>query len=231
MRGKAKRIPVVMCTWQRIEHLPRTIAMLERQRGVERPLLCVWNNNTLARDEIDRILASAKTIETRVHHSDENIGGEGRFRLARRLAPDEPFVIFIDDDVVFANDWGLAGFTREATPGTMRSHWSWRFRPGGNYWDRDRAMPGEPAHYTGVAGFVADTAVFLRDDTLECPDRYRFIEDVWLCYIAHHRMGWDLRASITPVLIHDDGKDQFRALGDKKSEFLDLLRRQYGWQV
>lgn len=102
-----------MCTWRRPEYFHRTLRCLETQQRV-RVELHVWNNNPDIAEELE-VTAAASRIPVRFHHSPENIGGFGRFHLARMLAPVHPFVVFIDDDQLFGAHT-IATLRREARP-------------------------------------------------------------------------------------------------------------------
>ena len=74
------QLPVIVCTWRRIERLPRTLELLAAQ---DVPVqACIWNNSP-ERDRVDAAAARAG-IPVSVYHSPRNIGGFGRFYLARQ---------------------------------------------------------------------------------------------------------------------------------------------------
>jgi hypothetical protein len=225
-------IPVVMCTWRRIERLPKTLDLLAAQT-CDTFSFFIWNNNPEYAERIDALAASRDwPYPIAVHHSRENIGGFGRFVLCRSLAEDGRFThaIFIDDDQEFSPRM-VSGFIAEAEPETIRSRWSFTFRKGSHYWDRVRRRSGEPAHYCGTCGMVADLGVFREERFFTgCPERFRFVEDLWLSYYAQHVLGWRLLGSGVKVETIVDGKDSYMSLSRAKKEVLEHLRGM-GWQV
>ena len=88
-----------MCTWRRLARLERTLELLAAQTvPVE---LYVWNNNWREQARVNEAARTAP-IPTHVVHSRRNIGGFGRFYLARELASAAGQVVFIDDDQEFS---------------------------------------------------------------------------------------------------------------------------------
>jgi hypothetical protein len=227
--GPGPVLPVVMAVWQRIEFLPTTIAMLERQAGV-RPELHLWVNNVEVADTA-HALAAAASIPVHVTISPENIGGIGRFHAARKLAGAHPFVVFVDDDQTFADD-ALRVMLDEVAPGSMLATYGFQMDCPHSYWQRRLPKPGDWIQYAGTCGMIADTAVFADDRLFDCPERYTFVEDLWLSFFAEHELGWSLRRSRAPFHQIDDGRNQWRLLGpDLKSEFVRHLVAERGWQV
>ena len=91
-------MPVVMCTWQRIERLPRTLELLAAQ---DVPVvLYICNNNRREADRLDALLAQSP-VPVQSVHSSRNVGSFARFYLARDLAERHDTILFIDDDQDF----------------------------------------------------------------------------------------------------------------------------------
>jgi hypothetical protein len=222
-------VPVVMCVWQRVEFLAATIAQLERQVGV-RPELHLWVNNAAAADDARRI-AGAAAIPVHVTVSPENIGGIGRFHVARALAHAHPYVVFIDDDQVF-DEHALRVLLDEAGPGRIAAQYAFQLECPHSYWQRRLPKPGDPVQYAGTGGMIADSSIFADRRALACPDRFSFVEDLWLSYLAEHELGWTLVRSAARFKQVEDGRDQWTAMpSDFKSEFLRHLAAERGWQV
>jgi hypothetical protein len=227
------RLPVVMCVWDRLDRLPRTLRSIQHSVGV-RAEIFLWNNRSA---EADRVLrdaraacASSSDTGTRVTvaTSAVNIGGFGRFYWARRLAARRPFVVFLDDDQML-DPFSLAELAAEARPRALRAVWAYRFENRTEYWRRSQVRPGEPAHYLGTGGMVADTSIFLDDAVFGCPAPYWFIEDLWLSHYAHAELGWSLRRSHAEIGMIFDGRNQYRALRQAKDDFYRLLAQDPRW--
>lgn len=211
--------PVIMCTWKRLDNLPKTIEMLNKQ--TEPTVLYIWNNNKDIRKQIDQIVGKEKVLPIKVYHSTYNIGGFGRFYITKKIS--NQYSIFIDDDQNFATDT-VNKLLKEAKPKTIVSQWAFNFIDN-NYWQKQLIEPGKVADYCGTAGMVIDNEIFQNKEVYNCPKRYWFIEDLWLSHIAKNILGWELRKSKTEINLIDDGKDQMYGLVDKKNDFLMYLRK------
>lgn len=221
-------VPVVMCVWRRVAFLPATIAQLERQVGV-RPELHLWVNNPEAADDARRIAATA-TIPVAVTVSPQNIGGIGRFHAARELADHHPFVVFIDDDQVF-DEHALRTLLHEARPGKIAAQYAFQLECPHSYWQRRIPNPGDWVQYAGTGGMITDTAIFRDSRLFDCPERFSFVEDLWLSYFAEHELGWSLVRSAARFAQVEDGRNQWSAMPtDHKSAFVRHLVER-GWQV
>jgi hypothetical protein len=222
------RTPVIMCTWKRIERLARTLEMLA---GQEAPAtLYIWNNNRAAASRVDE-LVSRSSIPARSIHCSRNIGGFGRFYLARDLADHHDAAIFIDDDQEFGPSMvvdQLASFAPESLAGW----WAFRYAEGArSYAERHRVTTAfDSADYVGTGGMVAHTSVFADPALFRCPRRYWFVEDVWLSYFASHIRGWMLRRSLAEFEFAPDGLDIDLTLAATKVRMFRYLKRR-GWSV
>jgi len=218
-----------MCTWQRAARLPITLRQLSQQQGVT-PHLYIWNNNPDAAEEIDRHIADRPAgLAVSVHHNSTNIGGFGRFMYARQIAKQHPYVIFIDDDQELPPD-AIRTLAEDFEPRTIKGWHAFNFITPDNYWLRLPVRRGGAATYVGTCGMVADSRIFTEPKLFECPDEYKFIEDLWLCYVAEHHMGWKLRRSRVRLRFVIDTKNQVHGLMQKKTAFLSYLAST-GWNV
>jgi hypothetical protein len=222
------RVPVVLCTWRRPEQLRRTIALLQAQThpAVE---LHVWNNSRRISKRIDTIASEAADLPVRVTHSARNVGGFGRFYLARELAGDHPFVVFIDDDQTFSETF-IADLLADKQPRGIAGFWAYHFLSETEYADRNPAEPGERVKYCGTGGMISDSGIFSEPRLFECPGRFWFAEDLWLSYVADHLLDWEIRKSRVTMAMDEDGLDQFLLLHTTKSSLLQYLVGE-GWDV
>jgi len=208
-----------MCTWKRIERLPITIQLLEKQNYKDFTF-CIWNNNLDIKDEINRITA-ASGLNIEVHHNPENIGGLGRFYFAKQK---DGIIIFIDDDLEF--DETMVKYFVDTYKPKHISSWH-AFKIKGGYWNREQVHSGD-CDYAGMGGMVADSSVF-KDSRLfsELPDEYKFVEDLWLCYFAKYEHSYKIQACAPNIWAINDGKNQCNNLFKTKDLFLTELKRRY----
>lgn len=223
----ALSIPVIMCTWNRIDNLQKTITMLREQNiNVE---FHIWNNNASARKQIDTLVSNETSLPISVSHSKHNIGGFGRFYEARKLADQHPFVIFIDDDQEFEKN-AMKSFSKEGKKKTIVSQWAYSFDTTQNYWDKKEVQDqNETVHYCGTGGMIIDSSIFKTEELFKCPKQFWFIEDLWLSYIASKRFNWKLQKAKTDFVMLDDQKNQMYGLVDKKDAFLKYLVNERKW--
>jgi hypothetical protein len=217
-----------MCTWKRVERLPRTLEMLAEQDTPA--VLHVWNNNRRDAERIDEHLRRSP-IPARSVHCDRNIGCFGRFYVARDLAPAHRAVVFVDDD----QDFGPSMITDQSASFEARSlagWWAFTYRQGATtYAERDRVPAAfEVADYVGVGGMVADTSIFVDPGLFGCPRRYWFVDDIWLSYYASHVRGWRLRRSHAEFTFAPDEHDMDETLWATKARMFRYLKRR-GWRV
>jgi hypothetical protein len=222
----SQRIPVIMALWQRIPMLERIAGSLQMQKDAK-PILYLWNNNLAEKDRINKIVSKLQ-IPVMVLHSQTNIGGFGRFFLAREVQSKHRFIIFIDDDQVPTRTY-LSDVIQEYQSRHISSQWAYQFPNSVNYWHKVLPEKGGLADYCGTGGMIADSTIFTKKAVFLCPKRYWFVEDLWLSYVAY-QLGWKLTRSNTDLEILQDGLDQFSSLIDTKTSMLKYLhRRDKSW--
>jgi glycosyltransferase involved in cell wall biosynthesis len=233
-KGTLKSVPVIMCIWKRQENLPRTIELLKKQKNQNFDLF-LWNNNQDIKVSLDGTLNNLPTTFNKyLYTHEENIGGYGRFYLARALnkLKHYKYAIFIDDDETF-NESMVDDFLSEAEPEKMTSIWGHQLVKGQNYQVRRHARFGQDCQYCGTGGMVVDISIFSDNKVFDCPKKYWFIEDLWLSYVGHTK-GWKLKGSKAKVVPrHNDGKDMtvwHSGIASLKIEMLEYLRKE-GWDV
>lgn len=189
--------------------------------------LFIWNNNPALRRFVDGAVAGQPDLAVEVIHSSRNIGGFGRFYIARHLAGDFPYVVFLDDDQVPAPEF-VECLVTEFRPKTIRGAWAFRFRTTRSYWDRVAAPPGEQVKFCGNGGMICDTSIFVEPELFMCPRRFWFVEDLWLSYFADDRLGWRLYKSGAKLVKEPADHGQFLILGATKDVMFRYLVRK-GW--
>lgn len=224
-------VAVIMCTWKRIELLSKTLDLLCEQRN-KNFVFYIWNNNPEIRDAVNLTCITYKDrLSIEVRHSDKNIGGFGRFLMAKDLIDVHKKVIFIDDDQVFSNQM-IDRFLEEFEHNAIKSRWAFRFN-NSNYASRYQMLDSnEDVHYCGTGGMIVPIEIFKCEELYKIPDEYLFVEDLWLCYVANHFLGFNLK-SIRSDFIEQiaDGKDQ-STIGflSVKIKLLNHLINIKGWK-
>ncbi len=226
-------LPVIMCVWKRIEGFENTILQLNEQK-FRNFKLYVWNNNKNLKKEFEEILKKSN-FEYELHHSEENIGGFGRFFYARKNRGKIGLMdhcVFIDDDQKFGPDL-LSTFVSEIKSNRISSQWGWEFTKL-EYYGKDSRRernPGQSLHYAGTGGMVSDMRIFESDKLFECPEKYWFVEDLWLSFCANHFYGYELIKSYAKVKNGDDEHSLYKLVLDIKKPMLIDLISNYGWKI
>jgi hypothetical protein len=227
-----KDIAIIMCTWKRIENFNKTLNMLSNQTEKEFDFF-VWNNNINIIDELNKIKDEYKDkFIFNLKHSDKNVGGFGRYLLAKELDEKYTKIIFIDDDQTFLSNM-VFRFIAEFQSNAIKSRWAFRFNSL-SYYDRYRVMmPNLNVHYCGTGGMILPASVFKCEELFKIPSEYQFVEDLWLCFIANHYLGFNLKSLKSDFINQNiDGKDQstidFLTVKDKLLKYLVNERQ---WKI
>jgi hypothetical protein len=214
------RVPVIFCTWQRLERIRHILNMLADQDVPVQAL--IWNNSP-NREFVEKATASAR-IPVQVYHSPGNIGSFGRFYLAREVAESGyQRLIIIDDDEDFGPD-----MTREllaGCPPRSLSAWFAHRISRQDIWRRTVPEPGERVNYVGPGGMAADAAVFADPRLFSCPRRFWFLDDVWLSWYAANFADYTLLRSAVSMEFVEDSLNQFPRLQWIRQRFWRYLSR------
>jgi len=234
-------IPIIMCTYNRIEKLSDTLQNLDKQTYSKFHLF-IWNNNKQKHNEVQNIITdSSVKYNISVHHSVENIGGYGRFIMAKYLTEKIgcPYVIFIDDDQILGNRVIEELYNKKKSKTSF--HWSGRkFTKDKGYWDswsnifsHDK-QKYDQMDYGGTGTMIIDSAIFRDDSFFYINKKYLFIEDLWLSYYSKKYHDYKIfNLNNLDVKGINDGKDQSINVNMKKlkDEFLGQLRTYGEWNI
>lgn len=219
-------LPVILCLWNRPGRIDEILAMLDAQ-STERPLrVMFWNNNAEDdghyREHIAAFTASGAVESVEYVLSRRNVGGIGRFFLAKDLFRDgfRGHFITLDDDQDISPAF-IDSLLRYAAPREFAGFWAWNYID--SHWNRTPTPPGGLADYAGTGGAVCDIEIVRsRRFFTELPRRYAFLEDQWLCGYAKS-LGWQVRKAdvdITFVLHETNQFPQHAALKDEFRRYL-----------
>jgi len=226
-------LPIIMCTWQREEGFQSVVEQLNIQDFQDFHLF-VWNNNPEKNEFFESTLREKSKFNATIYNSKKNIGGFGRFYLARHLQREKfkGFCVFIDDDQTFGKD-SLSIFIKEANKREISSQWAWKLRSLEYYGadNRINVNGGETVDYCGTGGMVCDLDIFKEDALFECPQKYWFIEDLWLSFYANHYKGYILRKSSANFINGSDEHNLFDKVKHLKSPMVKDLVENYGWKI
>lgn len=168
-------------------------------------------------------------------HSEENIGGFGRFYLAREISSQtgfSDFCVFVDDDQEFESNT-LEIFLSEAERKKVSSQWAWKLFSLEYYSPENKTpvFPGDIVDYCGTGGMVIDMEIFRENKLFECPKEYWFVEDIWLSFYAHHFMNYKLTKSSTKFSNGSDEHNLWEKIRHLKGPMVKYLVETYGWKI
>jgi len=226
-------VAIVMCIWNRPERLRKTLEMLSMQKNKDF-ILCLWNNNNNLNTFVDNMCTEfSEDLIIKIKHSYNNIGGIGRFYFAREIMNEYDKILFIDDDQDF-NDEMVNYFLNQYDFDAVKSRWSFIF--GNKYTSRERIFDYNiNVKYCGTGGMILPSKIFGFDKIFEIPEKYKYIEDLWLSYVVTHYLKMKLQSigdSDKFIWQIPDGKDQ--STPQKilyKNEFLNYLRTIGNWKI
>ncbi len=219
-------VAIIICLWNRRERIDAILTQLDAQQGTRIRLL-FWNNRpadaAYYRERIAAYRPHGALAEVSMFTSRVNVGGLGRFFVARKLYVDGyrgAFLMLDDDQDV--SDHLVTDLLAASGPHTIAGFWAWTMD--GDYWARRPAAPGDRVSYVGTGGcacdidIVSDLSFFT-----ELPRYFAFLEDVWMCGYARKR-GWRLRKVDTPIEFVLDETNQHHSLAELKAEFYRYLQ-------
>ena len=221
-------LALVMCLWNRRERIDAVLTQLDGQQTDGRRIrLVLWNNNPADaryyRDRIRRYQRHGALSEVSLFTSRVNVGGLGRFFVARKLwrAGYRGTFLMLDDDQDVSEHL-VTDLLAASGPRTIAGYWAWTMQ--GEYWARTPAEPGDRVSYVGTGGCACDSEI-VSDLSFftELPRYFSFVEDIWMCGYARHR-GWTLRKVDTPIEFVLDETNQHHDLAERKAEFYRYLR-------
>lgn len=235
--------PVIMCTYNRIELINKTIECLNRQT-FNKFALYIWNNSPGKKKLLLKNIANSEpNFPIYIYNSDENVGGIGRFYLINHLIKtiNYKYSIFIDDDQILGEKV-IENFVKTARPKCSYNWYGRKFIRGKPYYnvddDNNNKKPvqvkvkfGNLYDYGGTGGMIIDTDIFKDEDFFKSlPKEYKFVEDLWMSYYGTVKLGYRflrIKQDIVPIR---DQKDQCNAIWDVKNLLLEYCR-QSGWDV
>lgn len=231
IQSENDKLPVIMCVWKRLSGFEIIIKQLNNQKFNNFKLF-VWNNNVDLQKEFEQIIKKSK-FEYEIYHSNENVGGFGRFFYARNIRRKPgllTYCVFIDDDQRFGKNL-IETFYKEKEKNTIKSQWGWQFTGLNYYSDRKQVKIKENIHYAGTGGMIADMKVFEDEGLFDCKKEYWFVEDLWLSFYANKYHNYKLIKSSADMINGDDEHSLYKVVLDVKTPMLNYLIKEKDWDI
>jgi spore maturation protein CgeB len=241
-----KLIPIIMCTYSRVDLIDKTIKNLKEQSDKNFSLY-IWNNMPTDKNRlVSNIKLEDPDFEVFLHNSFDNVGGIGRFYMIRELLKtnDFEYVIFIDDDQEF-DEHLVANFRSKAKPKHSFNWYGRKFIKGHPYFSlgaKNKNKVGTKAvakavdigdefDYGGTGGMIIETSVFKDDELFRSfPEKFKFVEDLWLSCYSQLKHGYKTIKMDQNISQIKDNRDQCTGIWDLKNELLEYCRK-IGWGV
>ena len=219
-------VPVAMCLWNRPARIDDILSQLDAQVTGRALRLILWNNqpehDAYYRQRINAFRFSGNLASIEYFSSRRNVGGIGRFFLARKLLRSgySGHFIMLDDDQDVTTDFA-ASLERQSAPRELLGWWAWNYLD--SHWNRNRAIAGQEADYVGTGGSICDIEL-VRKLTFftDLPRQFAFLEDQWACAYARS-LGWRVRAAELEITFVLHETNQFHGLADTKNAFWEYL--------
>jgi hypothetical protein len=223
-----EKVLLIMCIWKRVNNLKKILECLSNQTYKNFKFV-IWDNSE--EKNLVKEIVSLFDLDIEIIPSEKNIGGIGRFYAAKKHSDTFQKIIFFDDDQFPEEDF-IEVMVKSFQQKTIKSRHCYKLLSNIDYWKRQKTPKGvKHANYCGTGGMIIDSEIFKNEDLFKCPKEYSFIEDLWLSYFAQHRLKWQLESIEIPLILIEDGKDQFRELKNKKSQFLKYLIEKEKWDI
>ena len=213
---------VAMCLYSRPENLHRMLLALEGQT-YDNFEFFIWNNRPDLQEWVDKVVKQYN-VETYVIHSEENLGSYARLLIPSYVTTSP--IIFTDDDRIPQPDFVEYNLQRYIKfPFAVQSCWA--FQVPEDYWGPRRSRITQEdveVDYCGTGGMVLDKSIFDDKRIYKIPEKFKNIEDLWICYIARKYQQRPLYSMKEKVDVLKDKKDQFTSLASAKTEMYRWMK-------
>ena len=76
---------------------------------------------------------------------------------------------------------------------------------------------------------ILPSKIFDNNIVFEIPEKYKFIEDLWLSVVAKYELGYNLKGCKADIQIINDGNDQYTQLKNEKEQLYTYLKNKYNF--
>jgi hypothetical protein len=250
-------IHIVMCCWKRIHMLEEIIQNMNDQTVANRINIHLLNNNEdnieNLKDMIIQFKEKYKYIKIYLSHYDNKYYGFQRFIYIRDTLIKNYFidyVIIIDDDQLFSNDW-VEQIYKLKKKKTYVSWFGKTWNDYLDYWNGSDISTMDCKYiknthlmsfmYGGTGGSIIDVNIFnnntllwnIPDDLPKNISIYN-VEDLWLSFIIKYEYNWNIDRCLLPPIKDLNIKDEqcnseslFMCLKEDKQILFEYLYNKY----
>ena len=255
-------IHVVMCCWKRVDNLQKQFENMNNQTVAKRIVFHLVNNNAENRKLLEQKVKAQHALPTNklrvvlTHWSNKHNCFERFYYIRDHLVnKGVHFVIIIDDDQRFVNDW-VERLYKKRTPKRFVTWYGrkWTVPIPPSYWKGSEVIHSDcinhtKAHvkyfqYGGPGGCIIDTQVFSKgSDLWKLPNLPKGLsvftmDDLWLSYVTTHKYKWTIERSFLPEAstfnddsVHSYQQSLWPQLKTQKTQFLHYLIDKGKWSL
>jgi hypothetical protein len=180
-------------------------------------------------------------MDITVRKDDNKLFAFRRLLVAKELAEaGADIIMYIDDDVSIPQDY-VETCLSQYEPETYASGFAWSLFDNGKDYYKSRTRQHSnvyKVHYCGTGISMVDAKIFLHDELTnleKVPGGAIKIEDLWLSFIAQHRLKWKLKYLSMPgvILGGGDGVALYKQVSSGSYDKADFLRDlvKMGWKI
>lgn len=211
-------LAVVLCTYKRLENLPKTYKNLSEQTNNNFDLyICDNSGND------PHLINTTKKRSKFFNHNvfikeyDNRYSIFSRFFFAKEIAEKgHKIIVFIDDDQIIPNSF-IQDCYDQYEEDTIKSFYAHHIE--GDYWRKTEVNTKEDANYLGGGGLLCNAKLFLDEKFFSCPEEYYILDDLWVSYYVANFTDYKMKKLKTPIKFIVDDKATAKGLKQAKRDF------------
>ena len=214
------KMALIMCTYIRLENLPRTYDALSGQTNNNFDFYICDNSNNDPH-LLNTSKKKSKFFKNNVYIKEYNNKYSifSRFFLAKELAEEGyEIIIFIDDDQIIDNNF-IENCYKQYEPDTIKSFYAHYIS--GDYWRKEPSGPNDEVNYLGGGGLICNANLFLNEGFFSCPEEYWILDDLWLSYYIPNFTNYKMKKLNVHIKFIVDNKATAKQLKETKRKFSD----------
>jgi len=212
------KMALIMCTYIRLENLPRTYDTLSEQTNNNFDFYICDNSNNDPH-LLNTSKKKSKFFKNNVFIKEYNNKYSifSRFFLAKELAKEGyEIIVFIDDDQIIDKNF-IENCYKQYEPDTIKSFYAHYIS--GDYWKKDFCGPNDEVNYVGGGGLMCNSNLFLDEKFFSCPEEYWILDDLWVSYYIPNFTNYKMKKLNVYIKFIVDNKATAKNLKEIKRKF------------
>lgn len=211
-------LAVIMCTYKRLENLPKTYKNLSAQTNDNFDFY-ICDNSGNDPHLLNTTKKQSKNFNYNVFIKEYNNEYSifSRFFLAKELAKQgHKMIVFIDDDQIIPESF-VQDCYDQYDDNVVKSFYAHFID--GDYWRKQEINSTEEANYVGGGGLLCNAKIFLDEKLFSCPEEYYILDDLWISYYLANFTDYKMQKLSTGITFIHDNKATAKGLKSIKREF------------